>query len=443
MDRHRRRRRITALAALSAAFAVSVTAPSLASGAIVEDLLNGMGLGGQQGSGPAAPAAGVPGGNGNYQPPLNGSNPHGQGSVAIGDVTPSDTVPLSGDPAGGSGADQEEIVVGRSRGEQNADGSYHGHITILALFGNELLGVDTGPGETANGPLEPLQAQLLDQICTQTNNALCLEVLKADSETTSSGSTNSFAVLNASVGGANGINAKVASSNGNISSDGTCQTAHGDDNVADASVGGDALTADVAQANSDSQACSNGTSSETHSSKVIQLNGTDIPVPCGSGSPDTEFTPLAPLVTAVCNADDTNGAGEPGSQTSPTYGVREALSLFVLELGGNSALLKATAAGAESHAVAPPGGGTPTTPTTPGGGAGGQRGRQGGGPGGGQGDLGPGGPGGPVSTEAGPGTGDLAFTGANVLILGLIGTGLVIAGLVTTRRAVRHRRATV
>jgi hypothetical protein len=152
---------------------------------------------------------------------------------------------------------------------------------------------------------------------------------------------------------------------------------------------------------------------------------------------------LAPLVTAVCNADDTNGAGEPGSQTSPTYGVREALSLFVLELGGNSALLKATAAGAESHAVAPPGGGTPTTPTTPGGGAGGQRGRQGGGPGGGQGDLGPGGPGGPVSTEAGPGTGDLAFTGANVLILGLIGTGLVIAGLVTTRRAVRHRRATV
>jgi hypothetical protein len=440
MDRHRRRRRTTALVAVSAAFAVSVIAPSFASAGVVEDLLNGLGLGGQN-SGPA-PAAGVPGGDGNYQPPLNGSNPHGQGSVAIGDITPSDNVPLPGDPAGGSGEDQEEIVAGRSRGEQNADGSYHGHITILALFGNELLGVDN-PGGTAHGPLEPLQAGLLDQICDASNDALCLEVLKADSETTSSGSTNSFSVVNAAVGGSNGIKVEGPGSNGNISSDGTCQTSHGDDNIAEVDVGGDALELDVAQANSDSQACNNGTNSQTQSSKVIQLNGTDIPVPCGSNTPDNEFTPLAPLATAVCNADDTNGAGEPGSQTGPQYGVREALSAFVLELGGNSALLKVTAAGAESHAVAPPGGDTPTTPTTPGGGAGGKRGQQGGGPGGGQGDDGPGGPGGPVSTEAGPGSGDLAFTGANVLILGLIGTGLVLAGLATTRRAVRHRRATV
>jgi hypothetical protein len=439
MDRHRRTRRITALAALSAAFAVSAVAPSLASGQnVVNDLLQGLGLGGGQGG---SPAAGVPGGDGKYQPPLNGSNPHGQGSVAIGDLTPSNNVPLPGDPAGGSGADQEEVVVGRSRGEQNPDGSYHGHITILALFGNELLGVDTGPGETASGPLEPLQAQLLDQICAQSNDALCLEVLKADSETTSSGSTNSFAVLNAAIGGKDGVNASVASSNGNISSDGTCQTAHGDDKVADVSVGGDALNADVAQANSDSQACSNGTSSETHSSKVIQINGNDVPVPCGSDTPDAEFTPLSPLVTAVCNADDTNGAGESSSQTGPSYGVREALSVFVLEMGGNSALLKATAAGAESHAVAPAQAGPPpATPTTPGGGAGGERGEQGDGPGGGQGDEGRGGP---VAEEAGPGTGDLAFTGASVLILGLIGTGLVLAGLGISRRAVRHRRATV
>jgi hypothetical protein len=437
MDRHRRTRRITALAALSAAFAVSAVAPSLASGQnVVNDLLQGLGLGGEQN-----PAAGNPGG-GSYQPPLNGSNPHGQGSVAIGDLTPSDNVPLSGDPAGGSGADQEEVVVGRSRGEQNADGSYHGHITILALFGNELLGVDTGPGETANGPLEPLQAQLLDQICTQSNDALCVEVLKADSETTSSGSTNSFAVLNAAIGGEEGINASVASSNGNISSDGTCQTAHGDDNVADVNVGGDALNADVAQASSDSQACNNGTSSQSQSSKVIQINGNDVPVPCGSDTPDAEFTPLAPLVTAVCNADDTNGAGEPVSQTGPAYGVREALSLFVLEMGGDSALLKATAAGAESHAVAPALTSTPPTQPAPDGpdGVGGPAGKKGAGTGGEEGDEGRGGP---VSTEAGPGTGDLAFTGTNVLILGLIGTGMVMAGLVTTRRAVRHRRAAV
>jgi hypothetical protein len=434
MDRHRRTRRITALAAFSAVFAVSAIAPSLAMGQnVVNDLLQGLGLGGAGG----APAGGVPGGNGKYQPPLNGSNPHGQGSVAIGDITPSDNVPLSGDPAGGSGEDQEEVVVGRSRGEQNADGSYHGHITILALFGNELLGVDSGPGETANGPLEPLQAQLLDQICEGSNDALCLEVLKADSETTGSGSTNSFAVLNAAIGGENGVNASVASSNGNISSDGTCQTAHGDDNVADASVGGDALTADVAQASSDSQACSNGTSSQTHSSKVIQINGNDVPVPCESDTPDAEFTPLSPLVTAVCNADDTNGAGEPEAQTGPSYGVREALSLFVLEMGGNSALLKATAAGAESHAVAPARAAEPPTTPPSTGGAGGERGEQGGAPSGGQGDEGPGGP---VVEEAGPGTGDLAFTGAELLILGLIGTALVMAGLATTRVATVRRR---
>jgi hypothetical protein len=444
MQRHRRVRGLTALAALCAALAVSAVAPALASGQnVVDDLLQGVGVGG----GDATPAAGNPGG-GDYQPPLNGANPHGQGTVAIGDLTPSDTVPLSGDPAGGEGADQEEVVVGRSRGEQNADGSYHGHVTILALFGNEVLGVDTGPGDTANGPLEPLQEQLLDEICAGSNDALCLEVLKADSETTSSGSTNSFAVLNAAIGGEEGINAAVATSNGNIEGDSSCQTAHGDDNVADVNVGGDALNVDVLQASSDSQACNNGTSSQTRSSKVIQINGNDVPIPCESETADAEFTPLAPLATAVCNANDTNGAGEPTTQTDPAYGVREALSLFVLEMGGESALLKATTAGAESHAVAPAQANPPTTPTTPGGGAGGQAGEKGGGGadgegGGADGEGGGADERGPAAEAAGPGTGDLAFTGTDVLVLALIGMGLVMAGLTATRLAGRHRRATV
>lgn len=139
MNRHRRTRRLTALAALSGALAASAIAPALASGQnVVDDLLNGLGVGG--GGGGPTPAAGVPG-DGGYQPPLHGNNPHGQGTVGTVDIQPSDTLPLSGDPVGGEGADQEEIVAGRARGEQNADGTYHGHITILALFGNEVSGV--------------------------------------------------------------------------------------------------------------------------------------------------------------------------------------------------------------------------------------------------------------------------------------------------------------
>src|SRR5918994_50703 len=167
MDRDRRFRRGIALAVFSGVLVVAASLPAIASASIVDDLLNGL-----SGGGPT-PSAGVPGGDG-YQPPQHGSNPHGQGSVAVGDLTPSSTLPLSGDPDGGDGEDQEEVVVGRSRGEQNADGSYHGHITILALFGNEVIGVDTGPGETANGPLEPLQEQLLDEICMGSDGQLCL-----------------------------------------------------------------------------------------------------------------------------------------------------------------------------------------------------------------------------------------------------------------------------
>jgi hypothetical protein len=381
----------------------------------------------------------VPGEGSGYQPPAHGTNSHGQGTVGAVDLTPSDTLPLSGDTAGGTGTDQEEVIVGRPRGEQDANGQYHGHITIAALFGNEILGVDTGPGETQAGPIDPLQQQILDAACVSSGGQVCLELLKADSATTSSGSTNSFAVANASLFGQ--INVGLANANGNISSDSTCQTSHGDSTVATAGVG--PLDVDAAESSSDSQACNTGTSSVTHSSKVVQVNGNDIPIPCESGTPDTEFTPLV-IVTAVCNADDQNGVGEAVTQTTEPYGVREALSIFVLP---QIPLLKATTSASESRAVAPP----PSAATTPpggtsGGGAGGQQGKKGGGGGGGAGDgadqcPGPDCP--AVAAEAGPGDDNLAFTGADVLLLGLIGLGLTGAGMVLTRTAVRHRRAAV
>src|SRR5689334_13339285 len=74
--------------------------------------------------------------NPQVEPPLHGTNPHGQGSVAVVDISPNAQRPYSADPTGAS--DSEDVVVGRARGEQRADGSYHGHITVAALFGTEI-----------------------------------------------------------------------------------------------------------------------------------------------------------------------------------------------------------------------------------------------------------------------------------------------------------------
>jgi hypothetical protein len=116
-------------------------------------------LGGSGGGAQRAPAVrsrgATPGSPGGYQPPLHGTNPHGQGTVITGDLAPTGQRPLSGNPSGGQPQPQnnEEIVVGRARGEKDGSG-YHGHITIAALLGNELVGVDTRPGQSASGPLE-------------------------------------------------------------------------------------------------------------------------------------------------------------------------------------------------------------------------------------------------------------------------------------------------
>lgn len=285
---------------------------------------------------------------GGYTPPLHGTDPHSQGTVAAVDLTPTDTRPYPGETDGG---DQDEVVIGSSRGEQTG-GQYHGHITIAALFGQEILGVDTDEGETAAGPLDAIQTGILDAICNGSGNQICLEVLKADSSTTSSGSTNSFAVATAQIGGPGGINAGVAESNAKISEDADCQTSHGDSSVADASIG--TFTADALQSSSDSKACRPGTgeSSTSSTSKVVNLanNGVPIPVPgCADGTPNAAFTALAPLASTVCNANDTNG-----SQAGPLYTVRDALAVFAVEAGG-TALAKATTAGSEARATAPAG----------------------------------------------------------------------------------------
>ncbi|HKH21976.1 MAG TPA: hypothetical protein VKA88_00005, partial [Solirubrobacterales bacterium] len=146
-DRRRRklqrRRRATVVAVFGAVLAFVVGIPTLAAADPVNDVLNNLGLGssGGSGGGTATPNAGTPP---SYTPPLHGSNPHGQGTDAVVDLTPSNSNPYPAQPSDGD----EELIVGDSRGEQTTDGSYHGNVTLAYLFGSGILGVETAPGET-------------------------------------------------------------------------------------------------------------------------------------------------------------------------------------------------------------------------------------------------------------------------------------------------------
>ncbi len=430
----------------------ALTVPQVASAGVLDDVLGGVndsvndtvggllgGHGGSGGSGGSAPAptpqSGVPP---TYTPPLHGTDPHGEGTVGVVDLTPENSEPLPSDPDGGS----EDTVAGRSRGEQTG-GKYHGHITIVSTFlTGEILGVDTDEGETEAGPLDPVQTGILDALCASSGGQLCLEVLRADSKTTKNGSENSFAVADATIGGPTGITATAAESNGNISEDNKCQTAHGDSTVANAGIGG-ALTADVLESESNSKACNNGNKKVNQDSRVVSLNDNGLPVPepgCADGTPNSDFTPLLPLLGAVCNADDTNGA-----QTSVPYGVREALSLFVLDLGGNP-LVKTTTAGAESHAVAPGGGPKCPDPNNPDCDNGPPKCPDPGnpdcdnGPNHPKNPDGPDGPNGPGGPSGDSPDGTLPFTGAEIGTLGLIGGIVMASGLGLMALADRRRR---
>jgi hypothetical protein len=66
------------------------------------------------------------------------------------DITPEATNPYPGTPDG-----SEEVIVGDARGEET-DSGYHGSANLLYLFGNGILGVESDPGESNDGPLQPL-----------------------------------------------------------------------------------------------------------------------------------------------------------------------------------------------------------------------------------------------------------------------------------------------
>ncbi len=464
MSKERRRRmgRTSIVVAVVTAIA-TISIPATAA-AQVNELLKGVdGLLGDATGGATADPAGSTGQAApddragsppSYTPPLHGTQPHGQGTVAVGDLNPSTTAPLGSDPAVGD----EEIVVGDSAGYDN--GTYQGRVSTLGLKidalgintynsqpipgSGDLLNTTTNEGETKSfAPLQPA----VDSVCTGLAQAAgCVVTPQRNSASSATGSSNSSQTAGTNVGvpGTATATTGVVSSQGNISESGGCQTANGSSNVANANVGIGlvpgipAITADALTSSSSSQACNNGTTSQSNSSNVLNLQGVGIGVPnagCGNGTADTDASPPAPLnliLEIACNANESNEA-----QAGAPYGVREALTLFALNAG--NPVLKLAVSGPESRAVAPATPTTPTTPTTPGSGTKPDTGGAGN-PGGGAGDGSD--PGGPAAANAQPGDGQLAFTGSNLILLALIGGSLVCAGIALAGTAGRHRRAT-
>ncbi len=275
------------------------------------------------------------------QPATHGTNPHGQGTIAVVDIDPSSERPLAADPDGGDSG--EDVVVGRSRGERNADGTYHGHISAVGLFGNDVIPVDTAQGETKDGPLQGLQESVLDPLCTSTNQQVCLTVLRMHSATTATGSTNDFAVARA---GLLGLGVGAADSQGVLQTDTAkgCQGAGGAANTANVATS-TGTVAQVARSSSTSTSCRGVAPVVTNTSEVIGLGGTGVPLPaagCANGTPDTQAG-LPGLLPIICNAEELVGNNA---------AVREALDVFALQIGTNS-LLKETTASSESLSVAP------------------------------------------------------------------------------------------
>jgi hypothetical protein len=442
-----RRRRAAVVGVFAAALALVVGIPTLAAADPVNDALNGVGLGSGSGDsgggGTASPQQLEPPPAPPYTPPLHGTNPHGQGTNAVIDIGPTSNLPYTSDP----NLNGEEVVIGQTRGEQNTTtGEYHGTATVLFLFGSPLtpLQVETNPGETKSGPFEGLN-QGLDQICTESGGDLCVTILDLQSSTTNSGSTNSFTGAQVGLGGSEGINASALQSNGNISSDGTCQTSSGSSSVAGAAAGGQEVVG-LFDSSSTSQACNNGQQSTTNSSRAIALGGEEVlPPDCENG---TENALLILVIGLYCNQDDTNGS-DGVLQTAVPYGVREALTTLIVPQARETdpnlvALLKLTTSAAESHAVAPPAQvtPTPTAVTPPAGVAPGAGGKKGAGAGPGEGP-GAGAGAGAAAAAAGPGAGELAFTGADLLALGLVGGALILGGLAMTAAAGRRHRQRV
>ncbi len=350
-------KRLTIATAVAACVGVA-TLPSAASAGPVEDLvggvqktvddtLNSVGglLSGGGGGGSAAPSAEPTplAEGGSTEPGIDGTNPHGQGEAL--DVTTD--VPLLDTIVG-------TVVVGQSRGEQDADGNYHGNVTVASVSG---LGIDisfpTDEGETETGPLDAVNQGILDSLCSA--SAVCLALLDFESTTDDNGSNNSFSVARANlVEGL--VSAGVIESEGNISDDGDCQTADGSSAVANADVA-TAVTAEAMNSSSQSEACDDGTESGgTGDSQVLNaanIEPLEVLAGCDETAVDDAFALSAvvfDLASGVCNGDDTNGA-----QADSPYNVRKALGLAVLpdlaEILGIDMLVDVSTS--ESRAVAP------------------------------------------------------------------------------------------
>lgn len=288
-----------------------------------------------------------------YTPPAYGTNPHGQGTVASLSLGPSQTRPYTYSP-GGSSSQNEDLVVGRGRSEQQPNGTYDAHTTIAALFGNEILGVDANQGQSAQSPFQPLQS-VLDKICTSSNGAVCLSLLVADTAATSNGASTHFQTAGVKSNLANlGLNINAASSDSAIQTSGSCQTSSGGSEVAGVALASGNV-ASVAKSSTASTACTGQTPSQTDNSSVIVLGNGGLPLPapgCANGTPNT-LSGIPALLPIICNADDQ-------TQVQAPFGVREALTVLGLNTALNQAAIRAATAASESSAVAPPASTTPT-----------------------------------------------------------------------------------
>lgn len=296
MDASKGVRKRAGIASAVAALVIVGAMPTAASGDVVGDVLNGVGLGEALGTGGQQGA-----GNTSGSPA-----PHAQGTVAQVDVEAPEGVD------DGGLLDGEEVVVGRSSAQQNADGSYEGGVTQVGVLDQTILGIDTDEGETILARFVPVK-DLLDSVCEGSGNSICLTLLAAESATDGSGSSSSHAIATADIGQDDQrIQAGVGQSAAALRDDGTCQTASASSSVASANVLGE-IDGTVLDSNTASASCP-GAASQTGDSTVLEVNENTLPLPgdCSEGV-NSGFGVLS-LVEVACNSQD--GSGSSGSNSA-------------------------------------------------------------------------------------------------------------------------------
>ena len=434
-------RRNVWVASVVAAATVGLAAPSAVSAGLAGDLLddvrgtvNGLAGGGNGGNGGGggggAPAPSI------LAPPEPAPAPPASGPSAEGTAATVDAEPVGED---------EDVVVGRSRAEQDED-EYQGEVTIISLFGHSVPLLDptqTEQGESDDGPFGQLNAGL-DELCASSDDSLCLSVLDVDSRTEGNGSWNSFTGVGADLRfGDSELSADVLTSEGNISEDGSCQESSASSEVAGASAaspGAGEGAVSAFSSSSGSRACDDGSEEQTNDSEVVNVPGESVPTPApgcdGLPAEAPEGTDPDQVVSAECNSTSTDG-GSGGSSESLTATAAPDEDDGLAE--GNAARSKS---GAEA-----PGKGTDDDGDDPSG--------DGNDPSGdGQGVLGETGSGGDLGNAGGPSAdsdradaagadaaGALPFTGAELGQMTLIGLGVMALGLGAMALADRRRRS--